>query len=86
MPIFHHAAPLAPTTLHVCTLPNLPPSVRLVGASTSTLQVGVALGGYVSFSAILAFLALVASVAANTMALRRVVIALIANTSAAAGR
>lgn len=42
MPIFHHAASLAPTTLHVCTLPNLPPSVRLVGAPTSTLQVGVA--------------------------------------------
>jgi hypothetical protein len=42
MSIFQHVAPLAPTTLHVCTLVNLPPSVRLVGAPTSTLQVVVA--------------------------------------------
>ena len=42
MSSFQNTAPLAPTTLHVSGLPNLPPSVRLVGAPTSTLQVGVA--------------------------------------------
>lgn len=42
MNMFDLTAPMAPTTLHVCTVPGLPASMRIVTTPTSTLAIGTA--------------------------------------------